>query len=178
MRFTPDRCLSCGAPGKPSSHVPIGRTHYWLCSDDCIDDAVNEFIDPRYKIGKTAHDVPEIKKAWELATEADPAEFGDIRKPLFGLFGESDYERNYKRVLDNYAELKSGWDFEQKRQIEEAVKKFGMRAHREFIAEKTKEYDKLEAEHAKKEQLAAVQKAIDEARSAEAARWKPKKFQV
>jgi len=66
VKFTVDRCLSCGSPtrGRFNPCVDIVNpdgtilsSPYWFCSNKCVETEVNRLIeDKRFQLGRTAYD--------------------------------------------------------------------------------------------------------------------------
>ena len=100
MRFTPERCIVCGALSL-GEIVPHDRLRadghitndMWVCSNDCYDRAIGAYSPPDYAYGKKAEDCEQAKS---LVREHNSLP-RDLRNDLNELFQES-----YNRALHNW----------------------------------------------------------------------------
>src|SRR5215471_15638805 len=70
MKFTPDACITCGTTFRADYFKPcieVVETNgqlldgpFWFCSDECVQDALNPFIEKRFQFGRTYDDDPHI----------------------------------------------------------------------------------------------------------------------
>jgi hypothetical protein len=73
MKFSPDMCVTCGTKSRKTFDSKYAQPHYglvrdnqgsfgptpfWFCSDICIQNAIDSFLDKRFQNGVTAADDP------------------------------------------------------------------------------------------------------------------------
>jgi hypothetical protein len=85
MRFTPERCMVCSTPVRgtiyPVKYPTIARedgrafhgelSRFWFCSADCIEMALDQYLEPRFQSRKKVHDDPEMKQLMQQAENSE-----------------------------------------------------------------------------------------------------------
>ncbi|MGY3406132.1 flagellar biosynthesis GTPase FlhF [Bradyrhizobium sp. GM5.1] len=178
MRFSKDRCSSCGKPTS-SRYKTIGD--FYFCSSKCYDDEVYKSVPKQFGQDKTYLDDPEISEIWHDTRE---------RVDSFNLRDEI-VEESFQRWLARspFNQLKIDWICNRNDAVRRAQDKLEdlleaettyQRAEEQRKTEEREEKDRTvrEREEAK---LAEKQRKMDEEeadREAEEAKWRPKPFRL
>ena len=189
MRFSPDRCLECGTPVRPTD-IPnsysdlktdgqFAETNYWFCGRDCYARAIDDFVAPTYRFGTDPHQDPDLKEAAQrLDAEQDRlSNDPDVSQYEFDAFHLSAKEE-IDRLTEHWKACKRAeriiaqstlrerifreYQMEQEKLREAEIKKQEKERLREEEA-RLKEQSKLEADRLKQETKAEAEKAEREA---------------
>ena len=172
MRFTLDRCIFCGSPFQREfeplpafsdfidNHGIITNGLFWLCSNECVENAVNTFLPTKFQRYKTAYDDPalpdmyieEFVEHWESEKESAfdiavanfvLAVVGELK--LFADKRDAKYEEQYRRELHAQAQQQQK-QLEKQQRDAERQHQLQQRLEREQQRLRERQEDKKERE--------------------------------
>jgi hypothetical protein len=160
MRFVTDRCIQCGTSVRPTNlttnYQLIDKTgthsgtDFWFCSEDHYQEALSKYIPKEFAIGRTTHDVPELK---ELFADL----FAQFERRDLASFDECpDLQNIYMRGVKDWYEKQASYNSKAQGQLRDRLKS---EANIQKNERDKKERTVREKEEAKEEQERLAEEA-------------------